>query len=217
MPWTALECLLAGKLLADRSPVGAARARDGGDVGTAEAGDAGTTGQPSAAPAGHEPAALTQEAARLRTVVGRLSRRLGSSGPGGGLTPSQLSVLGAVARHGPMRLSDLAEHEGINPTMLSRIVGKLCDEGLIVRRSDDRDRRAFHVEVTEAGRDEHDRIVVRRTETLAAGLARLSPSDREQLVNALPALELLVADLTAGHDARHDQRASARSLAEVAR
>jgi DNA-binding MarR family transcriptional regulator len=105
-----------------------------------------------------------------------------------------------------MRLSDLADHEGINPTMLSRIVGKLCDEGLILRRSDDRDRRAFHVEVTEAGREQHDRIVALRTETLAAGLARLSATDRERLVGALPALELLVADLTASHDSRHTAR-----------
>jgi DNA-binding MarR family transcriptional regulator len=159
----------------------------------------------------------TRAAARLRTVVGRLSRRLGSSGPGGGLTPSQLSVLGAVARHGPMRLSELADHEGVNPTMLSRIVGKLCDEGLILRRSDDRDRRAFHVEVTEAGREQHDRIVALRTETLAAGLDRLSPSDRERLLGALPALELLVADLTAAHDARHSTRQTARQLAGAAR
>jgi DNA-binding MarR family transcriptional regulator len=139
-------------------------------------------------------------------VVGRLGRRLGSSGAGGGLTPSQLSVLGAVARHGPMRLAELAEHEGVNPTMLSRIVGKLCDEGLILRRSDDRDRRAFHVEVTDAGREQHDQIVARRTETLAAGLTRLAASDRQRLVDALPALELLVADLTAAHDARHTTR-----------
>lgn len=159
----------------------------------------------------------TQAAARLRTVVGRLSRRLGSSGPGGGLTPSQLSVLGAVARHGPMRLSELADHEGVNPTMLSRIVGKLCDEGLILRRSDDRDRRAFHVEVTEAGREQHDRIVARRTETLAAGLERLSASDRERLLSALPALEMLVADLTAAHDARHGARSGVRQFAGAAR
>jgi DNA-binding MarR family transcriptional regulator len=146
-------------------------------------------------------------------VVGRLARRLGSTGPGDGLTPSQLSVLGAVARHGPMRLSELADHEGINPTMLSRIVGKLGDEGLILRRSDDRDRRAFHVEVTQAGREQHDRIVAGRTETLAAGLSRLPAADREQLLRALPALELLVADLNAAHDARH----AARSFAGAAR
>src|SRR3954453_23373104 len=101
--------------------------RDGGDMETATDG-----------------AETTQAPAGPRMVVGRLGRRLGSSGPGGGVTPSQLSVLGAVARHGPMRLSELADHEGVNPTMLSRIVGKLCDEGLILRRTDDRDRRAFH-------------------------------------------------------------------------
>src|SRR3954452_3263132 len=176
-----------------------------------------STGQTARAAESDENAETTQAAARLRMVVGRLGRRLGSSGPGGGLTPSQLSVLGAVARHGPMRLSELADHEGVNPTMLSRIVGKLCDEGLILRRTDDRDRRAFHVEVTEAGRAQHDQIVARRTETLAAGLDRLSVADRERLVSALPALELLVADLTAGHDSKHTSRAGAPALVGAAR
>jgi DNA-binding MarR family transcriptional regulator len=153
-------------------------------------------------PSEAQPDAPSEAAARLRTVVGRLGRRLGSSGPGGGLTASQLSVLGAVARHGPIRLSDLADHEGINPTMLSRIVGKLDDAGLIVRRCDDRDRRAFHVEVTPDGRAEHDRIVARRTETLATGLARLTPEEREQLIAALPALEHLVTELATSSDTR---------------
>jgi len=176
-----------------------------------------STGQTARAAESDENAETTQAAARLRMVVGRLGRRLGSSGPGGGLTPSQLSVLGAVARHGPMRLSELADHEGVNPTMLSRIVGKLCDEGLILRRTDDRDRRAFHVEVTEAGRAQHDQIVARRTETLAAGLDRLSEADRERLVSALPALESLVADLNAGHDSKHNARAGATALVGAAR
>jgi DNA-binding MarR family transcriptional regulator len=121
-----------------------------------------------------------------------------------------------MARHGPMRLSELADHEGINPTMLSRIVGKLCDEGLILRRSDDRDRRAFHVEVTDAGRAAHDRIVARRTEALAVGLSRLSESDRERLLSALPALELLAADLSALHDSEYIADATS-ALAGAAR
>ena len=141
-----------------------------------------------------------EAAARLRMIVGRLSRRLGSSGPGGGLTPSQLSVLGAVARRGPLRLTDLAEYEGVNPTMLSRIVGKLDDLGFIERRPDDQDRRSSLVEVTPEGRRQHDRIVARRTEALAAGLERLDPADRESIVAVLPALERLVAEMSAGGD-----------------
>ena len=78
--------------------------------------------------------------ARLRAVVGKLSRRLNSLARGSGLTPSQLSALGVVARQGPLRLSELAEIESVNPTMLSRVVAALDEAGLVRRRTDPDDR-----------------------------------------------------------------------------
>ena len=56
---------------------------------------------------------------RLRAVIGRLSRRLRGTSAGAGLTPSQASILFTVVRKGPIGLSELAELESINPTMLS--------------------------------------------------------------------------------------------------
>lgn len=72
-------------------------------------------------------------AARLRAIVGKMSRRLNATARGAGLTTSQLSALGVIARTGPIRLSDLAEAEHMNPTMLSRVVGALVDAGLVRR------------------------------------------------------------------------------------
>ncbi|HWC33693.1 MAG TPA: MarR family transcriptional regulator [Mycobacteriales bacterium] len=130
--------------------------------------------------------------ARLRAVVGKLSRRLDATARGSGLTSSQLSALGVVARSGPMRISELAVVEHVNPTMLSRIVGALVDEGLLRRTPDPDDRRAGMVEVTAAGRRTHDRLRAERGKVLADGLAELSPADRAVVEAALPALEALV-------------------------
>jgi DNA-binding MarR family transcriptional regulator len=135
----------------------------------------------------------TDAAARLRAVVGKLSRRLNATGRGADLTPSQLSVLGVVARTGPLRLSELAEIEHLNPTMLSRIVGALCDKGLLRRKPDPEDRRAGLVEVSALGRRTHDRLRAERGKILADGLAALSAGDRTLVEAALPALESLVA------------------------
>ena len=56
---------------------------------------------------------------RLRAVIGRLSRRLRptAAAVAAGLTPTKISVLLHVARAGQIRLSELSEAEGINPTM----------------------------------------------------------------------------------------------------
>ena len=74
-----------------------------------------------------------EQSARLRAVIGRLSRRLRPTVAGSGLTPSQISVLFTTVRLGPIGLSELAAIEGFNPTMLSRLTAQLCDAGLIRR------------------------------------------------------------------------------------
>jgi DNA-binding MarR family transcriptional regulator len=130
--------------------------------------------------------------ARLRAIVGGMSRRLNATARGAGLTTSQLSALGVIARTGPMRLSDLAEAEHMNPTMLSRVVGALVDAGLVRRRVDPEDRRAGLVEVSANGRRTHDRLRAERGRILADGLAALDPEQRAAVEGALPALEALV-------------------------
>jgi DNA-binding MarR family transcriptional regulator len=132
-------------------------------------------------------------AVRLRAVVGKLSKRLSAAARGSGLTQTQLSALGVIARSGPIRMSELAEIENVNPTMLSRVVAHLDEAGLVRRRTDVEDRRAALVEVTAPGRRTHDRLRADRGRLLAEGLARLGSEDRDRLEAALPALEALVA------------------------
>src|SRR5436190_19553506 len=96
----------------------------------------------------------TDTAARLRATISRLHRRLRptAAGTAAGLTPTRISLLNTIGRLGPIRLSDLAAEEGINPTMLSRIVADLVQGGLIERVGDPDDRRAALVKATREGR-----------------------------------------------------------------
>lgn len=128
---------------------------------------------------------------RLRAAIGRLSRRLRPTVAGFDLTPSQISVLLTLQRHGPLRLAELASIESINPTMLSRITGRLAERGLISRTTDTADRRSAIVELTPAGRRVRKRILHERTHTLQAQLQELTEAERQSLIAALPALERL--------------------------
>lgn len=132
---------------------------------------------------------------RLRAVLGRLSRRLRPTVAGSALTPSQISVLFTIVRHGPIGLSDLAEVERLNATMLSRITAQLCDGGLIVRSADPEDRRSAIVAATAAGRRMRERIHRERTRALSAHIDELPAREREALWRALPALERLAETL----------------------
>ena len=134
---------------------------------------------------------------RLRRAVLRLARQLNAASIGEGLTPTQASVLGIVTRRGPLGLTELTEIEGLNPTMLSRVVGKLDSFGLIRRLRDPDDFRAARVEVTPEGRETSQRIAAQRAAILSERLAGLPPEQESALVAALPALENLAEDLAA--------------------
>jgi DNA-binding MarR family transcriptional regulator len=104
-------------------------------------------------------------------------------------------VLLAVVRDGPIRLSELADAESLNPTMLSRVIADLGDAGLLARVSDDGDRRAAWVKATAAGKRLAERMRRERTDALNQALEGLSLADRRQLEQALPALEGLAEQL----------------------
>jgi DNA-binding MarR family transcriptional regulator len=136
-------------------------------------------------------------AVQLREVIGRLSRRLRptAAGAAAGLTPTRVSILLDVVRRGPMRLGDVAAAEGINPTMLSRVVSELTAAGLLARDSDEHDRRAAWVRATPAGRRLAERMRRERTEAVNAALRELTPAEQNTIAAALPALGALAAQL----------------------
>lgn len=133
----------------------------------------------------------TDALARLGVVVQRLARGFRVASAAHGMTPSQLSVLAGVVRLGPLRMADLAEREGLNPTLLSRVVAHLEDAGLLERSTEPHDRRCVTLRVTPAGRRRQSRVRAERDGLLGAQLAALDEADRELVLGALPALERL--------------------------
>ena len=120
--------------------------------------------------------AAAEVADRLRAAVARLSRSLRLTHADGNLSPSQREVLFTITRRGPLRLSELAASEGLNPTMVSRIVSHLENAQLVTRSPDGTDARVVHLESTNAGR-------------------ALCQEMRNELTDVLPTLEALVETL----------------------
>ncbi|HEU0103544.1 MAG TPA: MarR family transcriptional regulator [Mycobacteriales bacterium] len=136
-------------------------------------------------------------ATRLRGTIARTERLLARQTTGS-LTRTQFSVLGALARAGRLRLAVLVEREGVNPTMLSRIVGALEADGLLARSPDPDDGRAVVLEVTDAGRELYQRLQGERAALIEDYLRSLPPAQNRRLVEALPVLEGLAQHLHDG-------------------
>ncbi|HSK91526.1 MAG TPA: MarR family transcriptional regulator [Euzebyales bacterium] len=109
--------------------------------------------------------------ARLRLAVVRLARQIRQHARTG-VTPSQLSALSTLDRHGPMRLADLADHEGIARSTITRIVRQLEDGGLLTRAADPNDGRCAIATLSPTGKslltDARGRAQAFLTERIAA-------------------------------------------------
>src|ERR1700744_1761567 len=93
----------------------------------------------------------TELVARLRAVIPRLARVLNDTSTGEDLPPTQYSVLALVRSRGPLGLAELTELEGLNPTMVSRIIKVLDERELIRRMPDPHDLRAARLGATPPG------------------------------------------------------------------
>ena len=128
---------------------------------------------------------------RLRRVISKLARQLNASSTGAGLTPSQASVLSVIVARGPLSLADLADLEGLNPTMLSRVVSKLQSMGLIDRIPDPADLRSASVAATGEGARIDQEVKAQRAAAVSQCMALLSAEHESAVTAALPALEEL--------------------------
>ncbi len=140
------------------------------------------------APAGD----IVAVAARLRLSATRLARQLRQQSDIG-LTPTQLSALTAVERDGPLTLGALADQERVAPPTITKVIGKLQEQGLVTKVIDAGDRRICHVATTAAGRALLNESRQRKDAWLATRLAELSPNQRRRLAAALDVLDLLTA------------------------
>src|SRR5206468_9210457 len=98
---------------------------------------------------------------------------------------------GLLERKGPLRASEIAVREALNPTLVSRVLGGLEASGYLLRGPDADDARASRIEVSASGRALAVAVRARRTRWLEQRLDDLNAGQVERLLAALPALRAL--------------------------
>jgi DNA-binding MarR family transcriptional regulator len=109
----------------------------------------------------------------------------------GGLSHGLLSALAVIARRGPLRLSDLAQLEGVSAPSMTRTVSELESRGYVERRADPADGRAVLIAAAAAGTAAVLDARATRTQLVCELLASLDQGDAATITAALPALERL--------------------------
>lgn len=146
---------------------------------------------PMPATATHTSTSALAVAGRLRLSVTRLNRLLRRHADTG-LTPSQLSALATIERHGPITLGALAEHERVAPPSITKLVSKLEGQSFVQRHASPADGRVALVSLTAAGNALLSESRQRKNEWLAERLSNLTPGERARLADALDVLDAVL-------------------------
>src|SRR5688500_3850241 len=84
----------------------------------------------------------------LHSAAMHLLRRMRKEDERAGGGPARLSVVSVLVFGGPMRLSDLARIEQVKPPTMTKLIAALEADGLVKRRADGTDARAYRVQAT---------------------------------------------------------------------
>jgi DNA-binding MarR family transcriptional regulator len=131
-------------------------------------------------------------AERFNRQIRDLVLMLRRASAGQDVTTQQIIVLGSL-ENGSRRMSELAAEHGVRMPTMTRQIGRLARDGLVVRGREADDARVVTAELTEFGRRMLHIGRERRIAFLAGRMAALSEDERAAIQAALPALEKLFA------------------------
>ena len=103
------------------------------------------------------------------------------------VTLAQFRMLVVLSSRGATKLVGLAELLQVAPSTAMRMVDRLIAAGLADRQTNPGNRRETLLQLTEEGRRTVEEVTARRREEIAAIVARLRPTQRLALVEALGA------------------------------
>jgi DNA-binding MarR family transcriptional regulator len=122
----------------------------------------------------------------LVTQVGRLLRRnFDVKARTLGVTRPQWQVLLELSRHQGINQGGLAELLEVEPMTVGRMIDRLEEAGMVERRADPRDRRAWLLYLTEAGHGQLEGMRPLAVQTLETAMNGLDPADRATLSQLL--------------------------------
>lgn len=131
----------------------------------------------------------------LRSVTGRLKRRLREQARVGGLTVSQISALSRLESEGPMTVTALAKAEAMRPQSMGANVAALTAAGLAQSAPDPKDGRQMLLSLTRTCREMLAASRATREDWLARTIAeKLSGQERDLLRRAVSLLERLAGE-----------------------
>lgn len=102
-----------------------------------------------------------------------------------GVTRPQWQVLSLLRSHPGSNQGTLADLLDVEPITVARMIDRLQEAGLVERRADPADRRAWRIHLTDKGEGFIDKLLPYGQQTLDAALDGIGASEQAQLLTTL--------------------------------
>ena len=135
---------------------------------------------------------LADVARTMRTYVDQRAREHG-------MTRAQWGVLARLERQEGMTQAEMAEALEVQPITLLRLIDRLCEQDLVIRRPHPRDRRANLLYLTDKGRATLVRLAPLGREVTGDVLASMPEKDVTELLRALLVVRSNIRSASARH------------------
>jgi len=134
-------------------------------------------------------------ALEMRTLIGKLKRKLRDQAGHEDFTSSQVSVVLRLEKEGPATVSSLARAEAMRPQSMSAAIAQLEAAGLVSGAPDPNDKRQTLLSLTPRCRNLIEKRRAAKQDRLARTIqAKLSAHEQAKLAEALEILARLVED-----------------------
>lgn len=124
--------------------------------------------------------------------IGLLIRRIRAAAPTHELSLTESSVLGRLAKDGPMTIAALARSEAVRPQSMGTTVAALEELGLVERTPHPTDGRQMNIALTAKGAAVRESRKDAKLAWLVQAVTQLSPEERQTLFEAGNILSRLV-------------------------
>jgi len=126
---------------------------------------------------------ITKTALKLKNRLNTLLRENGFD-----ITADQFEVLGILIENEGISQSELAYMSSKDKTNITRILDLLEKKNLIVRKKDERDRRAYNIYLTEKGRRQKEnlkQLLIKGNQKLSEGLSEKDIREFQRIMNLI--------------------------------
>lgn len=125
----------------------------------------------------------------MKKVMSRIKHNMQCHFKERNLTGPQGVLMGTLAHHGEMKVSELSERLGLSNSTVSGILDRLENQGLLERTRSKEDRRVVHVKVTDEFRKQSQKHFEEMNKMIEQMMSKAAPEELDIILEGMNTLE----------------------------